>query len=406
MKSHPLSRLVCLGLAAWGALPAVPAAENPRPAKSHVLFMGADLAVEREKKYYRVADVVGSELKIRIGQKEFFVPTRQRQTGLKVDYGLKLTDAMAQIDGLQSGPAYTPGNDPRLKFDRESGAAGGAAAVQDLAYGQMLSASLSAGFSSAAAANSPRPETEAAAAAAQTRLEDSMRQLDRTSQMRWDSQNNTGRSAEQMELALAEGNYDAMDVSFKVSAPVELDDPYMVVLFRFLERDAKPGQEGMLIHAKALDPIGRRPHYVRVVEGGLPMGFKFVDCQVHIYNHGQEVATNVSPKRVELTHDEARQYILIDYLGSNKGANLPAGVAPGTLPRARRAELSLDQLNRIFYVKVSPDGLMLGAFQDEACHDPLTDAGTLAALGDVFFKPALAQGKPAEGVARVRLGEI
>src|SRR6187551_1256488 len=80
--------------------------DQPAPAKTHVLFMGADLDVQREKKFYRVRDVIGSEFMIRIGQKEFFVPTRTRQTALKVDYGLKLTAAEVKLDGLEAGPGY------------------------------------------------------------------------------------------------------------------------------------------------------------------------------------------------------------------------------------------------------------------------------------------------------------
>ena len=180
----------------------------------------------------------------------------------------------------------------------------------------------------------------------------------------------------------------------------------MVVLFKFLERGAKPGNEGLLIYAKALDPIGPKPRYIRVLEGGLPVGFKFVDCQVHVYNRGQEVATNVSPKRVDLSRDEARLYLLMDYLGANKGATVPASAVRGTLPRPSRAGLSLDQINRTAYVKVSKDGQVLGVYQDEACQLALEDARYVNALGEVFYNPALYQGKPVEGVARLRLGDI
>ena len=108
-------------------------ADQPAP-KSVTLFLGMDLAVQREARFHRVVDVNGSELKIKIGKKEFFVPTRRQLTGLKVDYGLKLTQTKVQLDGLQSGPSYTPLNDPVRKFNAASGAAGGAAAVRDLAF--------------------------------------------------------------------------------------------------------------------------------------------------------------------------------------------------------------------------------------------------------------------------------
>jgi hypothetical protein len=401
--------LLCVPLVA-ASLPvsfAASPADQPAPAKTHVLFMGADLDVQREKKFYRVRDVVGSEFMIRIGQKEFFVPTRTHQTALKVGYGLKLTAAEVKLDGLEAGPGYTPANDPGLKFNRESGAAGGAAAVQDLAYGQMISAGLSASLSSAAA-NAPnaQPGAIAADAAAQARLSAATAGFDVANQMTMQDQYSAGVHADRLAKDQAEGNYDAVEASFKISSPVELDDPYMVLLFKFQERDAKTGQEGMLIHAKALEPIGPKPKYIRVREGGMPRGFKYLDCQIHIYNHGQEVATNVSPQRVELTRDDAREYLLIEHLGAHKKDTVIATAVTGTLPRTRRAELSTNQLNRTLYVKISADARLLGVYQDETCQQPLDDQVTVAACGDLFFQPALEQGKPVEGIARVRLGDI
>src|SRR6187549_1961967 len=274
MMFRPFLLLLLLAACRLSSSAADTAATPPAPANTHVLFMGADLTVQREKKYYRVEDVVGSELKIKINKKEFFVPTRLRQTGLKVDYGLKLTSAAVQLDGLEAGPGYTPANDPRLKFDRESGAAGGAAAVQDLAYGQMISAGLSASLSSAAA-NAPnaQPGAIAADAAAQARLSAATAGFDVANQMTRQDQYSAGVHADRLAKDQAEGNYDAVEASFKISSPVELDDPYMVLLFKFQERDAKTGQEGMLIHAKALEPIGPKPKYIRVREGGMPRGF-------------------------------------------------------------------------------------------------------------------------------------
>lgn len=416
MKTSPVlcrrAGLCLSGILLLGPLPAADQAApaSPPPAKTHVLFMGADLAVQRDKKFHRVEDVVGSELKIKIGRKEFFVPTRNRMTGLKVNHSLKLAGVAVQLDGLESGPGYTPANNPVHKFDRESGAAGGAAAVQDLAYGRMISLNMNATLGAMVAeANdgSTRAIAQAEAAAAQAIATEAMHSAASAgAQMQFSQQYNTGAYADRMKQELAEGNYDAMEVSFKISSPVELDDPHMVILFKFQERDAKPGEEGLLIHAKALDAIGPKPQYIRVREAGLPRGFKYLDCEVHIYNRGEEVATNASSKRVELTREEAQQYLVIEHIGANKDATVPAVAVPGTMPPARLKELTLDQLNRTYYAKVAPDGSLLGLYADESCNLQLSDAVTLAAVGEAFFKPALVKGKPVEGVARVRLGEI
>jgi len=414
MKSHSALRLSAgLGLAGCLLFPALIAADKAAstpPPKPYVLFMGADLDVQREKKYHRVEDVVGSELKIRIGRKEFFVPTRNRSTSLKVSHSLKLSGATVQLDNLEGGPSYTPANDPVRKMIAASGAAGGAAAVQDLAYGRMIQMSILATEASMSANASSGPGAGAAqlaAAQAEQKYQESLAQAgEMSSIIQTSSQYNTGAYVDQMQKELAEGNYDAMDVSFKISSPVELDDPYMVVLFKFQERDTKPGQESMIIHAEALDPIGPKPKYIRVRKGGLPRGFKYLDSEVHIFNRGMEIATNASSRRVELTREEAQQYLVIEHMGANKDATLPAVAVSGSLAPGRLKALSLDQVNRTYYVKVGPDGSVVGLYADESCNLKIDDSMTLGAVGEVFFKPALVKGKPVEGVARVRLGEI
>jgi hypothetical protein len=407
-----LPRWLFLGLATLSTpLLAQAAGEKENPAKTHVLFMGADVAVERDKRFHRVEDVTGSELKIRIGKKEFFVPTRNRKTDLKINRGLKLSGVTVTLDDLQSGPGYTPANDPRRKFEAASGAAGGAAAVRDMEYGKMITAELVLAAAGNVLSNTPeghqgRPQAQLIFDAATAAYTASMAGIDSANDSLSSAQFNTGAYADRMQGELAEGNYDTMEVSFKISSPVELDDPHMIVLFRFQEREAKPGAEGLLIHAKAIEPIGPRPKYIRIREAGLPRGFKYIDCSVHIYNRGEEVATNVSPKRVEITREEAKQYLVIDHIGANKGATVPAVPVAGSLSHFSRQGLSIDQLNRICYAKVAADGSLVGVYLDESCHQELEDAAVREALRQVFFKPALDKGQPVEGVARLTLGAI
>lgn len=388
------------------------AAEPPAPAKTHVLFMGADLEVQRDKKFYRVEDVVGSELKIRVGRKEVLVPTRNRSTSLKVGHALKLAGTSVKLDDLQGGPAYTTANDPTRKAIAASGSAGGAAALQDLAQGQMvMTATAEAHAADLASRYAAIPEARDAAISAADRMKIELREAElaaasASQSLMYSTQNSAAAHEDRRQGELAEGNYDAMEVSFKVSSPVELDDPHLVVLFKFQARDAKPGEEGMVIHAQSLDPIGPKPRFVRVRQAGLPRGFKFLDCEVHIFNRGIEVATDASSKRLELTREEARQYVVIEHLGAHKGATVPAAAVAGTLAPGRLKELSVDQLNRLYYAKVGADGALLGLFADEACSLQVEDAATIALASDVLYKPALHEGRPVAGVARLRLGAL
>jgi len=401
-----------LGVAAF-VLPALMAAAGetappaPPAAPSHVLYMGADLSVARGKKLYRVEDVTGSEFRIKINGEEVLVPTRRGPVDLHVDADLKLSAFSVQLDELHAGEGYTYGNDPARKLeeatrnqmvtqDRQDYAKAGIehADANLIAVQKMAD---NGGFGTA-----ERAQREIATAQAQ--VQDSNSYSDSANISASSDSSNTGSGA--LRMAMAAGNFDAMEVSFKVSSPVELDQPYVVILFRFHDPAAKPGANGLVIHAQALDPIDAKPRYVRILQGGLPVGFKYVDSTVHVYNRGVEAATNLSANRVEMSRHETQQYLLIQHRSAHKGESLPAAVVAGTLSRARRASLTPNQLTRTFYAKVTSDGSLLGIFADEDCSAPLEDAEVLTAAHEVFFMPALEAGKPVDGVARVRLSRL
>ncbi len=402
MKSFPRTVVLALTLVLPPLLGA--ADEKTAPPKTHVLFMGADLSVQRDNKVYRVEDITGSELKIHVDQQEVLVPTRRGPVGLQVNAGLKVAGISVQLDQLKSGPAYTYENDPTRKIEEATHSSMNAAAAQDMAQIHQSYAATNMVVAETRVAQDNGPDAQRQLTNARLDQANVKQEVDITDAATTSDVATAAGGARRM--ALAEGSYDAMEVSFKISSLVPLEHPYMVILFRFHAPDAKPGVDGMVIHAEALDPVDAAPRYVRVLKGGLPIGFKVVDCTVHIYNRGQEVATNLSAKRVEMTHDETQLYLVMEHIGAHKGATLAAAAVPDSLPRAQRQGLSPEQLKRRLYVKVSKDGLLLGAYTDENCSVPLDDARATTALGAVFFTPALEQGKPVEGVARVRLGDI
>lgn len=387
------------GVAADATKPPAPAAADP--AKTHVLFMGADLSVQQGKKFYPVEDVDGSEFVIHLKGEKKFIRTRMSTNNLKIQNELKLSPLSVTLDELEGGPGYTPANDPRLKFQARSGAAGGAEAARQLAYSHVETLTEDLEKLKGAMVRMPEREKEV-----EGMLRNEQTNLDMTNQQTGSDYVSVGGMAHKMELELAEGNFDLVDISFKISSPVPLDDPYMVVLVEFSERGAKAGQTSLLIHAKGLDPIGAKPKYVRIREGGMPVGFKFLRQEVHIYNRGKEVATNASSKRVALSREEAHQYLLLEHLAANKNATVPPTAVAGSLPPTVRQRLAPDQLERVCFVRVTKDGALVGVYVDEGASLPLPDTQITGALAETLFQPALANGKPVEGVARVRLADL
>jgi hypothetical protein len=386
-------------------LPLGAASEDNAPPSSHVLFMGADLSVLHAKKLYLVKDVTGSSLSIRVDGDEVLVPTTRGSINLHVDAELKLAGSSVQLDELKAGPGYSYANNPMRKLEEANRTNLAMADQQDFAREAVVRSEANL----AAVTESTSHYTDKARAAREVNaaalgVQVSKQMMGSTDIALGSDLSNVGSGAGRM--ALNNGKFDAMEVSFKISSPLELERPYMVVLFKFHDPAAKPGVNGLVIHAQALDPIDSHPRYVRVLRGGLPLGFAFVDCAVHIYNRGREVATNHSEMRTELTRVDTRKYLVGSHLGAHKGATLPAAAVPGTLPRALRGSMTLDQLTRYVYARIGRDGALLGAFTNAECTAPLENPTVLAALGEIFFVPALEAGKPAEGVAQVRFADI
>jgi len=192
--------------------------------------------------------------------------------------------------------------------------------------------------------------------------------------------------------------FDAVEFEFTVSSETRLSNPYVVFLVDYLEKEDQPRTAHNMIYARPLEPIDQKPRKVHFLQGGFPPGYVLKSCQVHLYNNGYEIATNVAPNRVALTREQAFQYLKADYLRLHKGGTVSATPAMGKLSPDNKTQLSHEQLVGRYFVKVSSEGYPLATFADEACTQPVDPA--VAALSEkVRFFPALENGKRVEGTA-------
>ena len=391
--------LVTLPALAFPALAAVPDGVNAEP-KTHTLFMGADLSIEQNKTLYRVQDVVGGSFVINVDGKAVKIPADVGAVKLTVDHSLKLTATSILIDHLKAERAYTPGNDPVRKYMAQQGQAVASQAIIDAAGSDVIFAGRMAtadtkgkvmgregGFPTIDP-HVAQQHYDAANAAALS-----------------DFGNNTSLVGK-MQDELNQDLFDAMDVEFAVSSEKLIRRPYVVVTVQYREPNTPPGALHNWIYAKALEPIDSKPQTVRILQGGFPQGFIPEKSQVHLYDGGLELATTVAERRVLLTRDEAFQYVLIDYVSSHKAASLPATPVMGKLPADLRTRVESGQLSQVFYVKVSKDGLPGEAYVDESCSRKLDDPYLLSVIQDLRFNPALEKGRPVEGLAPLKLGDL
>jgi hypothetical protein len=175
---------------------------------------------------------------------------------------------------------------------------------------------------------------------------------------------------------------------------------------KFRTGGGKPGMVQNLVYAEALHPIDEHLSHVHFTESGFPFNYELVDFQLHIYNQGEEVATNIAANRVELTRDEAFEYIKSEYIGAHTKDTLPAVPAMGKLPSDLPALLAHGKYADAFYVRVNKEGLAYEAYSDAACTKRIDDDYLDSVVKKVRFKPALNNGKPVDGVASLKLGQL
>jgi hypothetical protein len=426
-------------------------------AKTHTLFMGADIAINLDRDLYRVQDVFGSNWVIEINGREKEISAKQAPLNLKITPTLKLTEGSATIVGFKRVQAYSYANDPSVRLTRgmsmaastsadlgavaqnaqniadaeNSHSLGGMAflAGSDNQFGDTaLETSAQFSYSNSHpnpygySAPSPTAPTTTTSTIGNPMPPGLTVPLADTYKLMFINpvqqlnvgitQQTAGTAARQTENGnepagkLATSGLDAMDVEFDIRSAKSLHNPYVVTMTRFRPPGAKQGMVQNMVYAQSLHPIDEHLSHVHFVEEGFPFGYELIDFQLHIYNQGQEIATNIAADRVELTREEAFEYVKMEYIGAHPKDTLPAVPAMAKLPADLPAKLAQGKYAGAFYVKVSKDGLADEAYSDAACTMRIEDPYLESVVKRVRFKPALEIGKPVDGVASLTLGKL
>lgn len=409
---HSLKRVgFCAAAAAAAALAAICQAradDRPAPAqtKAYTLFLGTDLSLTTKDGTFPVWDISDGSWVIKVKGEAVHAEANEGPAQLKMRTGLRLTEASAVVANLKSRPEYTPANDPYTKFTKATNKAASDYAQSQFAanYGAALMYHVDA--LTGAEANPSQlmsvSPTSDSSTAAQRSMADAGGYVV--------SANMAGGATPGLVVATG-GNpdteaYDALDISFDVSAPKPLNRPYVVIICRYHERGAPAGAYRDWIHARPLNVIDSKPTHIHFLAGGFTPGYELKSFELHLYNMGSEIATNLSPRRVEYTLDEAYGYYMKAYLRSHRNATVQAAAVMGQPPADLSSRIAQGQVAKELFVKVSRDGMGTSAFLDEACTRKVEDPYVASVIGSIRFTPALENGAPVEGVAALRLDHL
>jgi hypothetical protein len=381
----------------------VGAATEPR---DHTLFVGLDLLIPVGGKYYEILRIENNAAVIRVGGALQRVPF-ERIHGYQLRRVLKVGGILANLDHIQSGRAYTPLNDPtRAWHHRESELTG----YED---DQVSNAAQNAMFNAYYNHNGAGEAAELSGAfnAAQLGAPGALYVEQPGGGVYWGktvgntsaSLSDPGMYANQIQGELAKNLFDAIEVSFEVSSPRELEDPYAVILAEFRESE-KATETARWIYIKPLAPIESYPTRVHILQGGFPRGFALGKVQAYLYDRGREIPTSASANRASLTRTQVVKYAMAQYLAQHKGQTGPPTPMHDSAPAGLKDELDPSQLHQMDEVDVGPDGSVLRVSSP-------TDSGGVsrsveAAWKGLCFYPALKDGKPAAATVEARLSDF
>jgi hypothetical protein len=407
--------------------------------KTHTLFMGADITVDYKNDLRPVKDVFGASWVIMVDGQERRIATKQSNVAIKFTPSLKLTDTSATITGFSKVPAYSWDNDPSVMItrgltraamtssmlqgvaqDRQNladtvgnTALGGAAVAAASASQQFGDAALMfTAKVTGAIVHYPKAQAGSPFPPANPLVDSNFPVTEKGLALQ-----QANASAATAAAMAANGNEpssgqvttlgrDAMDIAFEVSSNKPLRHPYVVTLARFHPANARPGIVQNLVYAQALDPIDAHPTTVRFSETGYPPEYELLDFQLHLYDKGTEIATSISQDRVEMTRDEAFEYVKMEYISMHRSDTLPPVPAMGNLPSDLPTKLATGKYPETFFVTVTKKGLPVEVFADDGCTQKVEDPYLASVVQGLRFKPALAHGKPVEGVAALNLGKL
>ncbi len=392
LRKFTARHMLCAALICAAMLPATAGAQTTQ--KTYTLYLGANISVNLDKSIYPVRDVDGSAWVVDINGQKKVISAKQGPINLKIVPSLKLSEVSATIAGFKKEGAYTFANDPSVRLTQGLGKAATVNASYQAASNQasaidpsFINTGGTSGTTPSGGTSAAHGESTSAAAAAS-------------------ASSGANASTDLMARQPDNSGYDAMSVEFEISSAKPLQDPYIVTMARFHPPGSEPGTVQSLVFAKALDPIGATPTQVKFSEEGFPINYELVDFQLHLYDGGTEIATNIAEKREAMTFDQAFDYVKTVYLESHKGETMHAVPVMGDVPAALASHLEQGKYPEIVYVRVSKDGLADTVFADSACEKKIEDSYLLSVVKDIRFKPALAQGTPVEGVASLKLSQL
>lgn len=421
-----MASLVLPGLLRAADVPVHTTIHATTAARSCVIFVGADLAVEADGRFWPIDGVEGSALVSQAGEIPTRIPLDRKAFSFTFEPVLKVSAQSAQILDWKNEPTYSVARDPGRRWLASQALA--ATSTMDSARTANILAAREAAASDQRAA--VMNDTTAPAGTQQGTLaeidgraaQDTAPDVSTPDLQVGDADDpefkrsraqQVANADEETDVATRTGDYDALEVSFRIVTAQPLVAPYAIAVVEYYRPDPNDPRRYRRVLAENLPKNVLKQtageQVVRLRRSGFPIGYRLSTVSLHLYDQGREVATNLSERRTPVTRTEAIQFIVVDHVARHRDANAPvelieAFVEPSAQARLQaRAGSTRAGGGGTAYVRVSRDGVPEGVFRDSLCAQPWPDPAATRDLLTLRFKPEVVAGKAVSAVAVLRL---
>ena len=346
-------------------------------------FVGIDLRIAHEDNFYPLLDISQNKALIKVDGETISKPIRKLEN-FQVKKGTKFSKNFIEVEELSCTPAYSIDADPELR------------AMQNTMIMNAMTMEANDQFDKATRAvqqiegrmRSGELDLEADLSQAQSTLDSATVRMHHfpTQTIKDSSKMN---------------QYDVLKVSIKVKASRPMEHPFLVMVAKL--KDTEDGEvTASWMHFRALGAIPTFPSTIDFTESSFPDG-KFVDSvEVFFFSGGGEIATSQSPKRVDLTIEQVRNFANFQYTTQNLSKTLPPTPAWYVLDPSLFRNVDPKLMNATLGLTIDKDGMVT-----QVSTDAEVDQYAIATLRDtiqeLFFYPALDKGNPVSGKLQIKL---
>lgn len=175
-------------------------------------------------------------------------------------------------------------------------------------------------------------------------------------------------------------------LTFMLSSDIEIADAYAVAVVRIWAEERLID----LTLFNHVGSVGAKPRRVTLDQRELPPGLEIKETEIYLFSRGEEIPTNLSPKRMQVTQTEAREFVKLSHLGNHRSGSVPARPVWALSPRALFAAGDPSQFQYPVEVELDADGMLMSIHHA----DKNVPDSVRAVVAAMAFLPEIKNGSP------------